>query len=49
MRYAQNYDDAEVPDPYYSDQAVFNLVVEYVEDAVNGLMDSVLRRIAQAA
>ena len=49
MRYAQNYDDAEVPDPYYSDQAVFNLVVEYVEDAINGLMDSVLRRIAQAA
>ena len=49
MRYAQNYDDAEVPDPYYSDQAAFNLVVEYVEDAVNGLMDSVLRRIAQAA
>ena len=49
MRYAQNYDDAEVPDPYYSEQAAFNLVVEYVEDAVNGLLDSVSRRSAKAA
>lgn len=49
MRYAQNYDDAEVPVPYYSEQAAFNLVVEYVEDAVNGLLDSVSRRSAKAA
>ena len=49
MRYAQNYDDAEVPDPYYSDQATFNLVVKYLEDAVNGLLDSGLRKVAQAA
>ena len=49
MRYAQNYDDAEVPDPYYSEQAVFNQVVEYAEDAVNGLMEAVLRRAAKAA
>ena len=47
MRYAQNYDDAEVPDPYYLDQAAFNLVIDYVEDAVNGLVESVARRIIE--
>ena len=49
MRYAQNYDDAEVPDPYYSEQAVFNQVVDYVEDAVTGLIETMSRRIAKAA
>jgi protein-tyrosine phosphatase len=48
MRYAQNYDDAEVPDPYYSDQAAFNVVVDYVEDAVSGLVESVTRRMLES-
>ena len=47
MRYAQNFDDAEVPDPYYLDQDAFNLVVDYVEDAVNGLVETVSRRLVQ--
>lgn len=47
MRYAQNYDSAEVPDPYYSPQEAFNLVVDYVEDAVVGLLDVVSRRITE--
>ena len=49
MRYAQNYDDAEVPDPYYSEQSAFTQVVEYVEDAVHGLMSTISRRIDQVA
>lgn len=47
MRYAQNSDDAEVPDPYYQEQHAFNLVVDYLEDAAIGLLDVVKRRAPQ--
>lgn len=47
MRYAQNSDDAEVPDPYYQEQHAFNLVVDYLEDAAIGLLDVVKRRTPQ--
>ena len=47
MRYAQNSDDAEVPDPYYEEQHAFNKVVDYLEDAATGLLDVVKRRIPQ--
>ncbi|WP_133619324.1 low molecular weight protein-tyrosine-phosphatase [Hydromonas duriensis] len=47
MRYAQNSDDAEVPDPYYQEQYAFNLVVDYLEDAASGLLEVVKRRAPQ--
>ncbi len=47
MRYAQNSDDAEVPDPYYEEQHAFNKVVDYLEDAATGLLDVVKRRAPQ--
>jgi protein-tyrosine phosphatase len=47
MRYAQNSDDAEVPDPYYQEQDAFNLVVDYLEDASMGLLEVVKRRLPQ--
>jgi protein-tyrosine phosphatase len=47
MRYAQNHDSAEIPDPYYADQAAFNLVLDYVEDAVGGLIENVTRKLLQ--
>lgn len=47
MRYAQNSDDAEVPDPYYEEQHAFNKVVDYIEDAATGLLDVVKRRAPQ--
>lgn len=48
MRYAQNSDDAEVANPYNQNQHAFNLVVDYLEDAVTGLLDVVKRRTPQA-
>jgi protein-tyrosine phosphatase len=47
MRYAQNSDDAQVPDPYYQEQDAFNLVVDYLEDAAIGLLEVVKRRLPQ--
>ncbi|MGL4768302.1 MAG: low molecular weight protein-tyrosine-phosphatase [Formosimonas sp.] len=48
MRYAQNFEDAEVPDPYYQNQHAFSVVVDYLEDAVAGLLDNLKRRLPQA-
>jgi protein-tyrosine phosphatase len=39
MDYAKNYDDDEVPDPYYGLGHGFDLVVDMVEDAAQGLID----------
>ena len=47
MRYAQNLEDAEVPDPYYQNQHAFSVVVDYLEDAATGLLDVVKRRVPQ--
>lgn len=44
MRYAQTFEDAEIPDPYYLNQAAFNQVVDYVEDAVSGLFEVMNRK-----
>ena len=49
MRYAQNLEDAEVPDPYYQNQHAFSVVVDYLEDAVTGLLEVVKRRVPQDA
>ena len=40
MSYAQNFDDEEVPDPYYGLGHGFDLVIDMVEDAAQGLLES---------
>ena len=39
MDYAHNFDDEEVPDPYYGLGHGFDLVLDMVEDAAQGLVD----------
>jgi protein-tyrosine phosphatase len=44
MRFAGEHDAATVPDPYYGGPEGFNTVLDYVEDACQGLLDVVRRR-----
>jgi protein-tyrosine phosphatase len=44
MRYAGEHDAATVPDPYYGGPEGFNTVLDYVEDACQGLLEVVRRR-----
>ncbi|MBI2307588.1 MAG: low molecular weight phosphotyrosine protein phosphatase [Rhodocyclales bacterium] len=46
MRYARNFDDDEVPDPYYGLGHGFDLVIDMVEDAANGLLDELTIRLS---
>lgn len=39
MEYSRNFDDDEVPDPYYGLGHGFDLVLDMVEDAAQGLVD----------
>lgn len=41
MDYAKNFDDNEVPDPYYGLGHGFDLVLDMVEDASVGLVDEI--------
>jgi protein-tyrosine phosphatase len=41
MDYARHYDDDEVPDPYYGLGYGFDLVIDMVEDAAEGLLETV--------
>lgn len=41
MRYARHHDLDEVPDPYYGGDAGFEAVLDYCEDAAQGLIDAV--------
>lgn len=45
MDYARNFDDQEVPDPYYGLGYGFDLVLDMVEDASQGLIEDVRRRL----
>lgn len=40
MAHARNFDDDEVPDPYYGLGHGFDLVLDMVEDAAQGLVDA---------
>lgn len=40
MTYARNFDDDEVPDPYYGLGHGFDLVLDMVEDAAQGLVEA---------
>ena len=44
MRYATEYDTAVVPDPYYGGNEGFNTVLDYCEDACEGLLEVVKKR-----
>ncbi len=41
LDFAQNYDDAEVPDPYYGAANGFRYVLDLVEDASDGLLKEI--------
>ncbi|MBW7899858.1 MAG: low molecular weight phosphotyrosine protein phosphatase [Rhodocyclaceae bacterium] len=45
MDYARNFDDDEVPDPYYGLGHGFDLVIDMVEDAAIGLLDDIEERL----
>ena len=46
MDYSKNFDDDEVPDPYYGLGQGFDLVLDMVEDATDGLVELVCERSA---
>jgi len=39
MRYARNHDIDEIPDPYYGGEDGFEKVLDYCEDAIQGLLE----------
>ncbi|MBU3657033.1 MAG: low molecular weight phosphotyrosine protein phosphatase [Rhodocyclaceae bacterium] len=43
MSYARQFDDDEVPDPYYGLAHDFDLVLDMIEDAAEGLLDSIIQ------
>jgi len=44
MKYAQRHDLDEVPDPYFGGEKGFEAVLDYCEDAVDGLLEDLARR-----
>ncbi len=44
MRYANDYDAAVVPDPYYGLNEGFNQVLDYCTDACTGLLETIERK-----
>lgn len=49
MRFASEFDAATVPDPYYGGNEGFNTVLDYVEDACQGLLEVVKKRASMYA
>lgn len=47
MDYAKNFDDVEVPDPYYGLGHGFDLVLDMVEDASKGLIQDISHKIGR--
>jgi protein-tyrosine phosphatase len=45
MDYSKNFDDDEVPDPYYGLGHGFDLVLDMIEDAAQGLIENIKRRL----
>lgn len=45
MDYANNFDDDEVPDPYYGLGHGFDLVLDMVEDASQGLVEELKKKL----
>jgi protein-tyrosine phosphatase len=49
MRFATEHESATIPDPYYGGPQGFETVLDYVEDASNGLLEVCKRRATQVA
>jgi protein-tyrosine phosphatase len=49
MRFAGEFDAATVPDPYYGGPEGFGTVLDYVEDACQGLLELVRKRATMYA
>ena len=47
MEYSKNYDDDEVPDPYYGLGHGFDLVLDMVEDASKGLVEQLKDKLKE--
>lgn len=41
LEYGENFDETEVPDPYYGGSRGFELVLDLIEDASDGLLRSI--------
>lgn len=48
MDYAKNFDDDEVPDPYYGLGHGFDLVLDMIEDGAQGLVEDLKKRLKRA-
>jgi len=48
MDYSKNFDDNEVPDPYYGLGHGFDLVLDMVEDASLGLIDEIKKELGRS-
>ena len=49
MSYSGNFEDDEVPDPYYGLGHGFDLVLDMIEDATQGVIEVIQQRLAPAA
>ncbi len=47
MRFSNEYEEATVPDPYYGGPEGFGKVLDYLEDACEGVMEVVRKRALQ--
>jgi len=47
MRFANEYEEATVPDPYYGGPDGFGKVLDYLEDACQGVLEVVRKRATQ--
>lgn len=47
MRFANEFEEATVPDPYYGGPEGFNKVLDYIEDACQGVLEMVRKRALQ--
>ncbi|MCB4361714.1 low molecular weight protein-tyrosine-phosphatase [Quatrionicoccus australiensis] len=48
MDFSKNFDDNEVPDPYYGLGHGFDLVLDMVEDAAQGLIEEIKEKLAHS-
>lgn len=48
MGYARNFDDDEVPDPFYGLGHGFDLVLDMVEDAAQGVLDEIRKSLTNS-
>jgi len=45
MRFANEFEEAIVPDPYYGEAEDFSKALDYIEDACQGLLEVVRKRV----